>query len=199
MTVAAWEWGTYLGADALEKGVNVCVSSWQRAAPNTMPALAKAGGNYLSSTLVSLEARDNGFDEGIALASDGTVSEGAGENIFVVRDGAIFTPPSSASILTGITRNSVMVMAKDMGLEIVEQTIPREMLYIADEIFLTGTAAEITPVRSVDRINVGDGQRGAITKRLQDAFFGLFEGTTDDQWGWLDPLDDAAVQVGKSA
>lgn len=199
LTVAAWEWGTYLGADALEKGVNVCVSSWQRAAPNTMPALAKAGGNYLSSTLVSLEARDNGFDEGIALASDGTVSEGAGENIFVVRDGAIFTPPSGASILTGITRNSVMVMAKDMGLEIVEQTIPREMLYIADEIFLTGTAAEITPVRSVDRIDVGDGQRGAITKRLQDAFFGLFEGTTDDQWGWLDPLDDAAVQVEKSA
>jgi branched-chain amino acid aminotransferase len=199
LTVAAWEWGTYLGADALEKGVNVCVSSWQRAAPNTMPALAKAGGNYLSSTLVSLEARDNGFDEGIALAADGTVSEGAGENIFVVRDGVIFTPPSGASILTGITRNSVMVMAKDMGLEIVEQTIPREMLYIADEIFLTGTAAEITPVRSVDRIDVGDGQRGAITKRLQDAFFGLFEGTTDDQWGWLDPLDDAAVQVEKSA
>lgn len=199
LTVAAWEWGTYLGADALEKGVNVCVSSWQRAAPNTMPALAKAGGNYLSSTLVSLEARDNGFDEGIALATDGTVSEGAGENIFVVRDGIIFTPPSGASILTGITRNSVMVMAKDMGLEIVEQTIPREMLYIADEIFLTGTAAEITPVRSVDRIDVGDGQRGAITKRLQDAFFGLFEGTTDDQWGWLDPLDDAAVQVEKSA
>jgi branched-chain amino acid aminotransferase len=164
-----------------------------------MPALAKAGGNYLSSTLVSLEARDNGFDEGIALAADGTVSEGAGENIFVVRDGAIFTPPSGASILTGITRNSVMVMAKDMGLEIIEQTIPREMLYIADEIFLTGTAAEITPVRSVDRITIGDGQRGAITKRLQDAFFGLFEGTTDDQWGWLDPLDDVAVQVEKSA
>jgi len=199
LTVAAWEWGTYLGVDALEKGVDVCVSSWQRAAPNTMPALAKAGGNYLSSTLVSLEARDNGFDEGIALAADGTVSEGAGENIFIVRDGVIFTPPAGASILTGITRNSVMVMAREMGLEIYEQTIPREMLYIADEIFLTGTAAEITPVRSVDRTSVGDGQRGEITRRLQDAFFGLFKGTTDDQWGWLDPVDETAVHIEKSA
>jgi branched-chain amino acid aminotransferase len=199
LSVAAWEWGTYLGADALEKGVDVCVSSWQRAAPNTMPALAKAGGNYLSSTLVSLEARNNGFDEGIALATDGTVSEGAGENIFIVRDGMIYTPSSSASILTGITRDSVMVMAREMGLDIVEQTIPREMLYIADEIFLTGTAAEITPVRSVDRTTVGDGQRGEITRRLQDAFFGLFNGTTDDQWGWLDPLEDTAVQIEKSA
>jgi branched-chain amino acid aminotransferase len=199
LTVAAWQWGTYLGVDALEKGVDVCVSSWQRAAPNTMPALAKAGGNYLSSTLVSLEARDNGFDEGIALAADGTVSEGAGENIFIVRDGVIFTPPASASILPGITRNSVMVMARDMGFEIYEQTIPREMLYIADEIFLTGTAAEITPVRSVDRTSVGNGERGEITRRLQDAFFGLFKGTTDDQWGWLDPVDETAVVIEKSA
>jgi branched-chain amino acid aminotransferase len=199
LTVAAWEWGTYLGADALEKGVDVCVSSWQRAAPNTMPALAKAGGNYLSSTLVSLEARENGFDEGIALAADGTVSEGAGENIFIVRDGAIFTPPASASILTGITRDSVMIMARNMGLEIVEQTLPREMLYIADEIFLTGTAAEITPVRSVDRTKIGDGTRGEITKRLQGAFFGLFGGTTEDQWGWLDPVDTPAGQIEKSA
>ena len=199
LTVAAWEWGAYLGTDALEKGVDVCISSWQRAAPNTMPALAKAGGNYLSSTLVSLEARDNGFDEGIALAADGTVSEGAGENIFVVRDNVISTPPASASILTGITRDSVMVLARDMGLEMVEQTIPREMLYIADEIFLTGTAAEITPVRSVDRTSIGTGQRGEITKRLQDAFFGLFKGTTTDQWGWLDPVDEAAVHIEKSA
>jgi branched-chain amino acid aminotransferase len=199
LTVAAWQWGTYLGVDALEKGVDVCVSSWQRAAPNTMPALAKAGGNYLSSTLVSLEARDNGFDEGIALAADGTVSEGAGENIFIVRDGVIFTPPASASILPGITRNSVMVMARDMGFEIYEQTIPREMLYIADEIFLTGTAAEITPVRSVDRTSIGNGERGEITRRLQDAFFGLFKGTTDDQWGWLDSVDETAVAIEKSA
>lgn len=198
MTVAAWEWGTYLGADALEKGVDVCVSSWQRAAPNTMPSMAKAGGNYLSSTLVSLEARDNGFDEGIALAADGTVSEGAGENIFFVRDGRIFTPPASASILTGITRDSVMTMGREMGLEVVEQSIPREMLYIADEIFLTGTAAEITPVRSVDRRQVGNGMRGEITKKLQDTFFGLFNGKTDDRWGWLEPVEHA-VPVEKSA
>jgi branched-chain amino acid aminotransferase len=198
MTVAAWEWGAYLGPEALEKGVDVCISSWQRAAPNTMPAMAKAGGNYLSSTLVSLEARDNGFDEGIALAADGTVSEGAGENIFIVREGAIYTPPASASILPGITRNSVMIMAREMGLEIIEQSIPREMLYIADEIFLTGTAAEITPVRSVDRRQVGDGQRGALTRRLQDAFFGLFSGKTVDQWGWLEPVE-SAVPVEKSA
>ena len=198
LTVAAWEWGTYLGADALEKGVDVCISSWQRPAPNTMPALAKAGGNYLSSTLVSIEARDNGFDEGIALAADGTVSEGAGENIFVIREGTIYTPPASASILTGITRNSIMILARDMGLEIIEQALPREMLYIADEIFLTGTAAEITPVRSVDRRDVGNGKRGTITRQLQDAFFGLFNGKTDDKWGWLEPVEDAA-QVEKSA
>jgi branched-chain amino acid aminotransferase len=198
VSVAAWEWGTYLGADALEKGVDVCVSSWQRVAPNTIPALAKAGGNYLSSTLVSMEARNNGFQEGIALAADGTVSEGAGENLFLVRDGVIFTPNATASILTGITRSSVMTLARDMGLEVSEQSIPREMLYIADEIFLTGTAAEITPVRSVDRIVIGTGKRGDITSRLQDAFFGLFKGTTEDRWGWLEPLEDA-VRVEKSA
>jgi branched-chain amino acid aminotransferase len=198
VSVAAWEWGTYLGADALEKGVDVCVSSWQRVAPNTIPALAKAGGNYLSSTLVSIEARNNGFQEGIALAADGTVSEGAGENLFLVREGVIYTPNATASILTGITRASVMTLARDMGLEVVEQSIPREMLYIADEIFLTGTAAEITPVRSVDRIVIGTGQRGELTTRLQEMFFGLFNGTTDDRWGWLEPLDET-VQVEKSA
>jgi branched-chain amino acid aminotransferase len=198
VSVAAWEWGTYLGADALEKGVDVCVSSWQRVAPNTIPALAKAGGNYLSSTLVSIEARNNGFQEGIALAADGTVSEGAGENLFLVREGVIYTPNATASILTGITRASVMTLARDMGLEVVEQSIPREMLYIADEIFLTGTAAEITPVRSVDRIVIGTGQRGELTTRLQEMFFGLFKGTTDDRWGWLEPLDET-VQVEKSA
>ena len=191
-SVAAWEWGTYLGADALEKGVDCCISSWQRVAPNTIPALAKAGGNYLSSTLVSLEARDRGFDEGIALSADGTVSEGAGENLFMVRDGIIFTPQASASLLTGITRASVITLAEERGIKVVEQAIPREMLYIADEIFLTGTAAEITPVRSVDRIEIGDGRRGEITKQLQDAFFGLFRGTTDDKWGWLEPVGDRA-------
>lgn len=189
MAVAAWEWGAYLGADALEQGVDVCVSSWQRVAPNTIPALAKAGGNYLSSTLVSLEAKQRGFAEGIALSSDGTVSEGAGENIFLVRDGVLYTPPSTASILTGITRDSVMVLARQAGFEVQERPIPREMLYIADEIFLTGTAAEITPVRSVDRINVGAGRRGPVTQRLQESFFGLFNGKTSDQWGWLEPVE----------
>ena len=162
----------------------VCISSWQRVAPNTIPSGAKAGGNYLSSTLVSLEARDRGFDEGIALSADGTVSEGAGENLFLVKDGVIITPPATASILTGITRDSVMTLAGELGLEVREQSIPREMLYIADEIFLTGTAAEITPVRSVDRIEIGDGRRGPVTGQLQERlFFGLFNGQTQDQAG----------------
>jgi branched-chain amino acid aminotransferase len=168
--------------------VDVCVSSWQRVAPNTIPALAKAGGNYLSSTLVSLEARDRGFAEGIALSVDGTVSEGAGENIFLVRDGEIITPPTTASVLQGITRDSVMTLAQALGIPLKEQTVPREMLYIADEVFLTGTAAEITPVKSVDRLPVGSGSRGPVTKALQDAFFGLFNGRTSDQWGWLESL-----------
>ncbi len=191
MAVAAWEWGAYLGADALENGVDVCVSSWQRVAPNTIPALAKAGGNYLSSTLVSLEAKQRGFAEGIALATDGTISEGAGENVFLVRDGVVFTPPATASILTGITRASIITLARAAGIEVVEQALPREMLYIADEMFLTGTAAEITPVRSVDRITVGGGSRGPVTRRLQEAFFGLFSGQTADQWGWLEPVESA--------
>ncbi|MDP2324374.1 MAG: branched-chain amino acid transaminase [Gammaproteobacteria bacterium] len=193
LAIAAWEWGAYLGPEALEKGVDVCVSSWQRVAPNTIPALAKAGGNYLSSTLVGSEARDRGFAEGIALAADGTVSEGAGENLFLVRDGVLITPPGAASILLGITRDSVMILARELGIEVREQVLPREMLYIADEIFLTGTAAEITPVRSVDRLTVGTGSRGPITKALQDAFFGLFNGRTADKWGWLEPLDTPAA------
>jgi branched-chain amino acid aminotransferase len=188
VAIAAWEWGAYLGPEALEQGVDVCVSSWQRVAPNTIPALAKAGGNYLSSTLVGFEARDRGFAEGIALAADGTVSEGAGENLFLIRDGVLMTPPAASSILVGITRDTVMTLARDLGIEVREQTLPRELLYIADEIFLTGTAAEITPVRSVDRIQVGEGRRGPVTKRLQDAFFGLFDGRTADKWGWLDPV-----------
>lgn len=192
LSIAAWEWGTYLGPEALEKGVDCCISSWQRVAPNTIPALAKAGGNYLSSTLISLEARDRGFDEGIALAFDGTVSEGAGENLFLIRDGVIYTPHAAASLLTGITRASVITLAEERGIKVVEQPMPREMLYIADEIFLTGTAAEITPVRSVDRLDVGNAKRGPITAQLQEAFFGLFSGATEDKWGWLEPVGDAA-------
>ncbi len=188
VAVAAWEWGAYLGADALEKGVDVCISSWQRAAPNTIPTLAKAGGNYLSSTLISLEARERGFAEGIALSTNGTVSEGAGENLFLIRDGSIITPSTTDSVLQGITRDAVMTLARDLGIPIREQGIPREMLYVADEIFLTGTAAEITPVRSVDRITVGSGVRGPVTTALQNAFFGLFNGRTADKWGWLESL-----------
>ncbi|UCG74134.1 MAG: branched-chain amino acid transaminase [Chromatiales bacterium] len=199
VAVAAWEWGAYLGDEGLEKGVDVCVSSWQRVAPNTLPALAKAGGNYLASTLVSLEAKERGFVEGIALATDGTVSEGAGENIFLVRDGRLYTPPACASILTGITRDTVITLARALGLEIVEQSIPREMLYIADEMFLTGTAAEVTPVRSVDRLPVGNGGRGPVTQQLQDSFFGLFDGRTEDRWGWLEPVLPGGQNAGELA
>ena len=156
-----------------------------------MPTLAKAGGNYLSSILVTLEARRLGFAEGIALNSQGYVSEGAGENLFLIRDGRIYTPPSSASILAGITRDTVIKLAAELGFEVAEQNIPREMLYIADEVFLTGSAAEVTPVRSVDKIAVGTGRRGPITEKIQQAFFGLFDGTTADQWNWLEPVIDS--------
>ena len=189
VAIAAWEWGKYLGKESEEAGVDVCISSWQRVAPNTIPALAKAGGNYLSSQLISQEAKRLGFAEGIGLAPDGTVSEGAGENLFMVKDGVLYTPALAHSVLGGITRDTVMRLARERGIEIREISIPREMLYIADEIFLTGTAAEITPVRSVDRIAVGAGRRGPLTQRLQEAFFGLFSGKTSDQWGWLEPLE----------
>ncbi len=191
--IAAWEWGAYLGAEGMEKGVDVCISSWQRVAPNTLPALAKAGGNYLSSQLISMEARRLGFAEGIALTTRGTVSEGAGENVFVVKNGRIFTPTATDSILTGITRDTIITLAREAGLEVIEKELPREMLYLADEIFLTGTAAEITPVRSVDRLEVGAGRRGPVTEMLQSRFFGLFDGSTPDRWGWLDPVEDSTA------
>jgi branched-chain amino acid aminotransferase len=195
-SIAAWEWGSYLGEDGLEKGVDVCISSWQRVAPNTVPTMAKAGGNYLSSSLVTLEARRLGFAEGIALNSAGFVSEGAGENLFLVRDGTMYTPPVSSSILSGLTRDLVLELSRSVGVTVVEQNIPREMLYIAEEVFLTGTAAEITPVRSVDRIDVGEGARGPVTRSLQEKFFGLFDGSTPDQWGWLEAVeDDGATRV----
>jgi len=193
VAIAAWEWGAYLGADGLEQGVDVCVSSWQRVAPNTIPALAKAGGNYLSSQLISSEAKRLGFAEGIALSTDGTVSEGAGENLFVVKDGRIVTPSATSSILTGITRDTVIKLAARIGMEVLERSIPRESLYLADEMFFTGTAAEITPIRTVDRIQIGAGSRGLVTKQLQDAFFGLFSGETEDTDGWLEGLDAPPV------
>jgi len=188
VAIAAWEWGTYLGKDALNDGVDVCISSWTRAAPNTIPVLAKAAGNYLSGILITEEAHQNGFDEGIALDTNGMVSEGAGENIFMVKDSTIYTPPIGSSILDGITRDSVMKLAESMGMEVKEMQIPREQLYIADELFFTGTAVEVTPVRSVDRITIGTGNKGPVTSQIQKAFFGLFDGSTKDSWGWLEPI-----------
>jgi branched-chain amino acid aminotransferase len=199
VAVAAWEWGKYLGADSEAEGVDVCVSSWQRVAPNTLPALAKAAGNYLSSQLISYEAKRLGFAEGIGLAPDGTVSEGAGENLFMVRDGVIHTPGFAHSVLGGITRDTVIRLARDRGYEVRETTIPREMLYICDELFMTGTAAEITPVRSVDRLPVGNGRRGPVTEVLQSAFFGLFTGKTQDKYGWLEPVPGASAPAGAAA
>ncbi|MEX1265468.1 MAG: branched-chain-amino-acid transaminase [Woeseia sp.] len=199
VAIAAWEWGAYLGADGLEQGVDVCISSWQRVAPNTVPALAKAGGNYLSSQLISTEAKRLGFAEGIALSTDGTVSEGAGENLFVIKNGRIITPPSTASILTGITRDSVIKIAAQHGMTVVEQSILREALYLADELFFTGTAAEITPIRSVDNITIGAGHRGPVTTKLQDAFFGLFSGTTEDKYGWLEPVDSEKLAAASAS
>jgi len=186
--LACWEWGAYLGAEALEQGVDVCVSSWARLAPNTLPSIAKAGANYMNSQLIRMEALANGYAEGIALDTNGYVSEGSGENIFVVREGVVHTPPLASSVLPGITRSSVMTLCEDLGIPIREQMIPREMLYIADEVFFTGTAAEITPLRSIDRITVGVGRRGPVTKRLQEEFFAILSGAKPDRHNWLAPV-----------
>ena len=189
VAVAAWEMGTYLGDGVLEQGIDACVSSWQRCAPNTIPAGAKAGGNYLSGQLIAREARRLGFGEGIALASTGLLSEGAGENLFLVFDGALHTTPVSAALLNGITRNSIITLARDAGIEVVERDMPREYLYLCDELFMCGTAAEITPIRSVDGREVGAGKAGPLTSRIQALFFGLFDGNTADKYGWLESLD----------
>ena len=186
--IACWEWGQYLGEEALAEGVDVCVSSWTRLAPNTLPALAKAGANYMNSQLIKMEALTNGYSEGIALDSAGHVSEGSGENIFVVRDGRIHTPPLGASVLPGITRDAILTLARDLGIPLVETIVPREMLYIADEVFFSGTAAEITPIRSIDRIPVGKGRRGPVAERLQKEFFGIVNGATPDRHAWLSPV-----------
>lgn len=184
--VATWQMGAYLGDDVLEQGIDACVSSWQRFAPNTIPAGAKAGGNYLSGQLVAREARRLGFGEGIALASTGLLSEGAGENLFLVFDGALHTTPVSAALLNGLTRHSLITLARANGIEVVERDLPREYLYLCDELFMCGTAAEITPIRSVDGRQVGAGKPGPVTRQLQDLFFGLFTGTTPDPHGWLE-------------
>src|SRR5437899_3743853 len=188
IVIAAWKWGKYLGPEALEHGVDVRVSSWNRMAPNTFPPLAKATGNYMNSILIRQEAAIDGYSEGIALDVNGYVSEGSGENVFVVRDNRIFTPPLGASILAGITRSAVIRIARDMGFECIEGLIPREMLYIADELFFSGTAAEVTPVRSVDRIPVGNGRRGPITERIQKEFFAYINGEIPDRYGWFTPV-----------
>ena len=186
VAVAAWNMGPYLGAGVLEAGIDACVSSWQRFAPNTIPAGAKAGGNYLSGQLVAREARRLGFGEGIALASTGLLSEGAGENLFLVFDGALHTSPISAALLNGITRDTIIRLAREAGIDVVERDIPREYLYLCDELFMCGTAAEITPIRSVDGKPVGTGKPGPLTGKLQKLFFGIFEGTTTSPADWLD-------------
>ena len=194
--VAAFPWNAYRGDESAETGVDVCVSCWNRLAANTMPTAAKAGGNYLSSQLISGEARRHGYAEGIALDVNGQISEGAGENLFIVKNGVLYTPPVTAAILPGITRDTIMTLARDAGYTVREEALAREALYLADEIFMTGTAAEIVPVRSVDGITIGEGRRGEITGAMQKAFFGLFTGDTEDKWGWLDyvhtPSDEQA-------
>lgn len=181
----AWKWGKYLGDEALKQGVDVCVSSWHRMAPNTLPAMAKAASNYMNAQLIKMEAVTNGYVEGIALDASGHLSEGSGENLFVVRDGKILTPPLASAILPGITRDSVITLAQEMGIPVIEQSLAREILYIADETFFTGTAAEITPIRSVDRIVVGEGRPGPITRKLQERFLSIVQGKAEDKYGWL--------------
>jgi branched-chain amino acid aminotransferase len=185
VVIAVWKWGKYLGPEALEKGVSVRFASWNRLAPNTMPSLAKVGANYMNSQLIKMEAMADGYAEGIALDTQGYVSEGSGENIFMVKNEQIYTPSTGSSILPGITRHSVIILAQDLGYSVTTRPIPREALYIADEAFFTGSAAEITPITSIDHIEVGCGSRGPITQALQDAFFNVVEGRAEDKHGWL--------------
>ncbi|HEX5029926.1 MAG TPA: branched-chain amino acid transaminase [Candidatus Eisenbacteria bacterium] len=198
VAIATLNWGKYLGKDALERGIAVRVSSWRRSAPDTFPALAKTGANYMNSQLVKLEAITDGYQEGIALDTFGYVAEGSGENIFLVRNGVLHTPTIANAILPGITRDSIIQIAKDLGIEVREEQIPREALYIADEVFFTGTAAEITPITSIDRIGIGAGTVGPMTRRLQDAFFDIIEGRARDRHGWLFPVD-AKTKVQRAA
>ncbi|MFQ6058886.1 MAG: branched-chain amino acid transaminase [Anaerolineae bacterium] len=185
VVIATIEWGRYLGPEAIEQGVDVMVSSWRRMAPGTFPAMGKIGGQYINSQLIAMEAHEQGYTEGIALDVNGYVSEGSGENIFLVDDGIIHTPPLCASVLVGVTRQAVITLAHDLGYEVREEMIPREWLYIADEVFFTGTAAEITPIKSIDRIPIGSGSRGPVTRRLQEEFFGITSGHIEDRHGWL--------------
>ncbi len=183
--IAVWEWGAYLGEEAITKGVDVKVSTWTKIAPNTLPTMAKAGANYMNSQLAKMEAIIDGYEEGILLNSMGFVAEGSGENLFLIKNGKIYTTPFSSSILPGITRESVITIAKEFGYEVIETHIPREWLYIADELFFTGTAAEVTPIKSVDRISIGKGERGEITEKIQSRLFGILKGEVEDKYGWL--------------
>lgn len=185
VAILVWDWGKYLGDEALEQGVDVHISSWRRMAPDTFPSMAKSGGNYMNGQLIKMEAVLNGYVEGIALDAYGYISEGSGENLFLVKKGILYTPPISSCILPGITRESVIQIAKDKGIEVREENILREALYLADELFFVGTAAEITPIRSVDKIPIGKGKRGEITKFLQEEFFGIIKGEKEDKWNWL--------------
>lgn len=189
VAVAALAWGKYLGDEGINVGVDVRVSSWNRARPNTLPAMAKCGANYMNSQLINLEAKADGYIEGIGLDSYGYVSEGSGENIFVIRDNRIYTPPLSSSILPGITRDCVLKLAEDFGYKVEEITIPREFLYIADEVFFTGSAAEVSPIKSIDRIPIGEGRRGPITEKIQKRFFGILTGEFEDKYSWLTPVN----------
>jgi branched-chain amino acid aminotransferase len=197
MAIAAWKWGNYLGVEAIEQGVDVRVSSWNRMAPNTFPALAKATANYMNSILIRTEAAADGYAEGIALDVNGYVCEGSGENIFLVRDNRILTPPLGASVLPGITRDSVIRIARDLGFEVLETLIPREALYIADEVFFTGTAAEVTPIRTVDRITIGLGRRGPVTERIQKEYFAYIKGEVPDRYNWLTPVYPARAAANR--
>ncbi|MEZ6093661.1 MAG: branched-chain amino acid transaminase [Pirellulaceae bacterium] len=192
VVVGAFEMGAYLGADGLKNGIDACVSSWHRTTSASNPVLAKAGGHYLNAYLIGSEARMNGYVEGISVSATGLVAEGSAENLFFVRDGKIYTPPLAASILGGITRDSVIRLARDLGYEVLEEQIPRELLYTCDELFMTGTAAEVTPIRSVDRLAIGSGKPGEITQHIQKTFFGLFDGTTTDKYNWLDKVPATA-------
>jgi len=189
VAIMLWEWGAYFTKEAIEEGLNVKISTWSRNAPNTMPAMAKSVANYANSQLIKMEAITEGYDEGIALDVEGNLSEGSGQNIFIVRDGVIHTPPVGASILSGITRDSVVTIAKDLGFEVREQTLPREMLYVADEVFFVGTAVEVTPIKSVDKLKIGPGRRGPITEAIQQRFFQIVKGEAADPYGWLQPID----------
>jgi branched-chain amino acid aminotransferase len=191
--IIAWKWGTYLGHDGVTNGVDVRVSSWRRAAPDTFPTMAKAGGNYLNSQLTKMEAREDKYAEGIMLDSFGYVSEGSGENLFAIRDGCLYTAPLSAGILQGITRDSVVSIARDLGVPVREQVLPREFLYVADELFFCGTAAEITPIRSVDRIPIGEGKPGSLTQRIQREYLGIAKGRIADRHNWLTPVAEPAA------